>query len=103
MITDVTRISPCSQLGDHERWRTLKCESAGRWTVVQEPEDSTPVDQSLVAIRVVAAVGALVAMIAVVVGFGYGVVYGIGALLVLPALPLLFVLAFEAVRSPGGS
>ena len=53
---------------------------------------------SLRALRVAAAVGALVSIAGVVVAFQFGVVYGIAALFVVPVLPLAFVFAVEAVR-----
>ena len=53
---------------------------------------------SLRALRVAAAIGVLVAIAAIVVGFRFGMVYGIGAVVALPVLPLAFVLAVEAVR-----
>ena len=48
--------------------------------------------------RVAASIGAVVAIVAVVVGFSIGLLYGIVALVALPAIPLLFVLGFEALR-----
>ncbi|MEZ5243497.1 MAG: hypothetical protein R2707_00250 [Acidimicrobiales bacterium] len=53
---------------------------------------------SLRSLRVAAAIGALAAFVVVGVGFSFGLVYGIVALIALPAIPLLFVLGFEALR-----
>lgn len=57
----------------------------------------TAAPQSLRGIRIAAAIGFLVAVAAVVVGFGIGPLYGIGAMIAVPLVPLLFVLGFEAV------
>jgi hypothetical protein len=61
-------------------------------------EPTTSKTPSLRSIRIVAAVGALVAIAAVVLGFSTSLLYGFVALVALPAVPLLFVLAFEAIR-----
>lgn len=63
---------------------------------MNEPGDPAA-PQSLRGIRVVAAIGFLVAVAAVVVAFGVGPLYGIGATMAVPVVPLLFVLGFEAV------
>lgn len=53
---------------------------------------------SLKPLRIAAAAGALVAVVLVVLGFSAGVWYGIGAILLIPVLPMVFVLAIEATR-----
>lgn len=65
---------------------------------MNESGEGAAVEQSLRGIRVVALVGAAVAVIAVIVGFSFGFIYGVLALVALPAVPLLFVLGFEVVR-----
>ena len=50
-----------------------------------------------------AAIGALTAVVAVVLGFKVGLAYGLLALLFLPAIPMGLVLAFEALAgTPDG-
>jgi len=63
-----------------------------------ESPDPTTSAPSLTGIRIVAAIGAVVAVAVVVAGFSFGLAYGLGALLALPVIPLGLVLAFEAVR-----
>ena len=100
--TRVRRIGPCWQVTGHERWRSLKSRAPRSDGFAMEPNgEAASAAQSLRAIRVVASIGALVAIAAVVVGFSFGLFYGLGALVALPAVPLLFVLAFEAIRRPG--
>lgn len=65
--------------------------------MVEDSGEIAPVDTSLVGIRVAAAIGAVIALVAVAIGFSFGLVYGIVALVAVPAVPLLFVLAFEAM------
>jgi hypothetical protein len=65
---------------------------------VNESIEASPPAVSLRAMRVAAAIGTVVAIAAVVVGFSIGLLYGIVALVALPAIPLLFVLGFEALR-----
>jgi hypothetical protein len=55
---------------------------------------------SLRSLRIVAGIGALSAIAVVAVGFSFGLLYGVVALVALPAIPLLFVLGFEALRRP---
>lgn len=62
--------------------------------------DAPPPDASLRAVRVAAAIGALLALAIVALGFRYGVIYGVIAVVALPVLPLAFVFAIEAVRRP---
>ncbi len=61
-------------------------------------EPSPPTAPSLRSLRIVAAIGTLAALAAVVLGFSTSLLYGFLALVALPAVPLLFVLAFEAIR-----
>ena len=63
--------------------------------------DAPSPDASLRAVRVAAAIGAVLALAMVAVGFRYGVIYGILAFVALPVLPLAFVFAIEAVRRSG--
>lgn len=65
---------------------------------MNESIEATPPAESLWALRVAAAIGVVVAIVAVVVGFSFGAIYGVLALVALPAIPLLFVLGLEALR-----
>ena len=66
------------------------------------PSEPTSAAPSLRSLRVVAAIGGLVACALVVLGFSVGVLAGLVALFVLPVIPLVFVLGFEAVRGGRG-
>ena len=65
---------------------------------MEDPAETIPTPVSLRGIRVAAAVGAVVGCAAVVAGFSFGIVYGLIALFAFPAVPMVFVLAFEGVR-----
>ena len=67
------------------------------------PSDSASSAPSLRSLRIVAALGGLVACALVVVGFRVGVLAGLAALFVLPVIPLIFVLGFEAMRGSRGA
>ena len=64
------------------------------------PTDAPPADESssLLVPRIVAAVGAVVAVMVVVAAFSTSLWLGFGVLFVSPAIPMVLVLAVEAVR-----
>ncbi|MEQ8840981.1 MAG: hypothetical protein RIB98_08370 [Acidimicrobiales bacterium] len=64
---------------------------------MEESTEPPVVSNSLRGIRVAAMIGTVVALALVVVGFSTGIVFGLVALFALPAIPLIFVLGFEAV------
>ena len=55
-------------------------------------------EPSLVPLRVAAAIGIVVALVLIVVGFVAGFWWGLAAILVGPALPLAFVLVTDRLR-----
>lgn len=60
--------------------------------------EPTAIPPSLRSLRIAAALGAVAAAALVVVGFTIGLLAGLLALFLLPLIPLLFVLGFEAIR-----
>lgn len=66
---------------------------------MEEPSEPVEVSASLRGLRVAALIGTVVALAIVAVGFVHGLMFGLIALFVLPAIPLIFVLGVETVRS----
>lgn len=58
--------------------------------------------QSLGPLRVVAALGAVVSVALVVVGFMIGFWFGLAAIVLVPVVPMVFVLLTEAIRRNRG-
>ncbi len=55
---------------------------------------------SLTVLRLAAAAGAVVAVVLVVVGFRLGIWFGLGAVVLVPVVPMVFVLVIEAAHRP---
>ena len=66
--------------------------------MTSESNAAAMVEPSLVPLRIAAAIGIIVALVLIVVGFVAGFWWGIAAVLIGPALPLVLVLATDRIR-----
>ena len=66
--------------------------------MTSESNATAVVEPSLVPLRIAAAIGIIVAVVLIVVGFVASFWWGIAAVLIGPALPLVLVLATDRIR-----